>query len=186
MFTKKLVTTAVTGAFALSMAAAVPATAAPGNGKGKGNEKSAAKTTTQLQFTRSVKNKLKDDGIQVLALTPARKQNSLTFVLPAARGAGSDLVTHTGTLAFARADRSVEMSNIVYDLKAGTVSYTQADGTVVQDAFDLAKLKVTKKTVHANLVVAAGQAAVLNESLSSTLFTDGMFVAKTNTKFKKS
>ena len=185
MFTHKFATAAVVGALTLGLAAA-PAMAAPGgqgNGKGKGKPATAGQTT--VQFTKGVKTKLGKDGIRVVAVSPAKKQNSVTFRMPAQQATGSSIITHTGALGFARADRGVQMNSIVFDMSAGVVNYTDDNGNVVEDVFDLGNVKTTKKTIKARWVVAAGQAAVLNEQLSTTVFTDGMFVAKTNTKFTK-
>lgn len=186
MSARKIATIAVAGTFALGLAVA-PATANPsqGHGNGKANGKGKTGALTTVQFTKSVKQKLKKDGIGVTAYSPAKRLNSVTFTLPASQAAGSSLIQHTGALAFVRADRGVLMKDIVVDMANGTVNYTAEDGTEVKDIFDLAKVKTTKKTVKANWVVAAGQAAVLNSALSTTVFTDGMFVAKADTKFKK-
>lgn len=173
MRTSRIAVISIASAVALGMVAG-PASAAPG--KPKKN-----KSITTVQFTKSTKTKLKKDGILIRAESPARKLNAVTFTMPV-KASTPDLLENKGALIFARADRGVYMGSISLDLSAASADYVQEDGTVVEDAFDIGNLKVTKKSTRGHLNVAMGKAAMFNEQLSSNVFRDGMFVAKFNAK----
>lgn len=145
----------------------------------KGNP--AVKGTTTLMFTKSVKKKFAKDGILVTAVAPAKKRNAVKFVFPAAQSS-PQAITHTGGLQFARADAGLVITNFVFDLENAKVDVTVGE-SVLEDVLDLTKVQFTKKTVKANVKVATGSAALLNGALQTELFTDGMFLAKANSKF---
>ena len=169
--------TAATMVAALAVSGAAPVIA-----KGKPDDKgSKVKGTTSVMLTKSVKTKLTKDGIKVDAVAPAKKRNKVKFVFPATQSS-STVINHTGGLMLTRADASLTATDFVFDLQAGNVDVTVPDVGVVEDVFDLAKIKVTKKTVKAKLNVAPGQADLLNGALKTTFFKDGMFFAKSSTK----
>ena len=159
--------------------------AGPAIAKGKPDDKgpkAKVKGTTSLMFTKSVKNKLAKDGIKVDAVAPAKKVNKVKFVFTASQ-TRPQYIDHTGGLAFTRADASLTATDFVFDLAAQNVDLTVPGVGVVDDVFVLGKLKINKKTVTAKLKVAPGKAVLLNDTLKTSLFTDGMFVAKSSTKF---
>jgi hypothetical protein len=164
----------VTG-MALAPAAAKPKPDKPGS-------QAKVKGTTSLMFTKSVKNKLSNDGIAVTAVDPGKKKNKVKFTFPATQSE-PQFIMHTGGLTFTRDGKSLTITDFKFDLSAKNVDVTVPNVGPVEDALDLSKLKITKKTVTARLKVAADKAAVLNGALETTLFTDGMFLAKTSTKF---
>ena len=156
-------------------------TIAPVVAKGKPEDKgSKVKGTTSVMLTKSVKTKLAKDGIKVDAVAPGTKKNKVKFVFPATKV--DQVITHKGGLELVRADAGLTATDFVFDLEAGNVDVTVPGVGQVDDVFDLAGVKVTKKTVKAKLNVAPGKADLLNGALKTTLFKDGMFFAKSSTK----
>lgn len=179
MIARRIAAASLAGGLAVGLVAG-PVVAA--NGKGKPDKGSKVKGTTSVMFTKSVKKKLVKDGIVVKAVDPAKKRNAVKFVFPAAQ-TSPQVITHTGGLEFVRGEKSLTITNFVFDLAAGNVDVTVPGVGDVPDALDLAKVKITKKTVKAHLNVALGKGEVLNTALGTTLFKDGMFLAKSNSKF---
>lgn len=143
---------------------------------------SSVKGTTTVMFTKAVKKKLAKGGIAVEPVAPAKKRNAVKFTFPAAQ-TQPQLISHTGGISFARADAGLTLTDFVFDLENGTVDATVPGVGPVEDVLDLGKVKITKKTVTARLAVGMGQATVLNAALKTTVFSDGMFLAKSSTKF---
>jgi hypothetical protein len=170
----------------LAAATALTATAAMAPAAAKKPEvpgsQSSVKGTTTLMFTKSVKKKLAKDGILVKAVAPAKKRNAVKFTFPA-KQAEPGIITHTGGLSFVRADAGLTLTDFVFDLENGTVDATVPGTGPLEDVFDMAKVKITKKQVTAKLNVSMGKAAVLNDALKTTMFSDGMYLAKAATRF---
>jgi hypothetical protein len=176
MLVRTITAGTLAGALAVGLAAPVVA-------KGKPDDKGPkVKGTTSVMLTKSVKTKLSKDGIKVDAVAPGKKKNKVKFVFPATQ-TEPQLINHTGGLSLVRADASLTATDFVFDLEAGNVDVTVPGLGVVEDVFDLAKVKINKKTVTAKLNVAPGKAELLNGALKTTLFKDGMFFAKSSTKF---
>ncbi len=156
---------------------------APAVAKGKPDDKvSKVKGTTSVKLIKSVKTKLAKDGIKVDAVAPGKKRNKVKFVFPASR-TDAQTINHEGGLVLMRADASLTATDFVFDLQAGNVDVTVPGVGVVEDVFDLSRTKVNKKTVTARLMVASGKADLLNGALKTTMFKDGMFFAKSSSKF---
>lgn len=182
MFARRFAAASLVGALSLGLVAA-PALGKPDDkGKPDNPGKSAVKGTTSLMFTKSVKKKLTKDGISVTAVAPAKKRNAVKFVFPASQPSPQQ-ITHTGGLELARGLKTVVIKDFVFDLENGKVDVTVDGVGLVEDALDLAKVKITKKTVKAQVKVPAATAGVLNSRLDTSLFKADMFLAKTNTKF---
>ena len=169
-------------AIAIAGAVAVGA-AGPAVAKGKPDDRgSKVKGTTSVKLTKSVKTKLAKDGIMVDAVAPGNKRNKVKFVFPATRP-DAQTINHQGGLVLTRGDASLTVTDFVFDLQAGNVDVTVPGTGVVKDVFDLSRTKVNKKTVTARLEVAPGKADLLNDELKTKLFKDGMFFAKSGSKF---
>jgi hypothetical protein len=191
MFARRVAAASLAGALSLGLVAA-PALGKPDD-KGKPDDpgsKSAVKGSTSLMFTKSVKKKLAKDGISVTAVPPATKRNAVKFVFkPALRQTTPQEITHTGGLRFERTGgEPVVITDFVFNLENenGTVDVTvpgDPDPTQIEDALDLAKVKITKKTVKARVTVPKNTATFLNSTLKTSVFESGMFLAKTNSKF---
>lgn len=179
MMIRRLLVTAAIAPLALSVVA-TPAAAQKGKPVDKG---SAVTGTTTVMFTKSVKRKFAKDGIVVTSVAPAKKRNAVKFTFPAKQVTPQE-ITHTGGLQFGRADASLTLTDFVFDIENGTVDVTVPGVGTVPDALDLAKVKLTKKTVSARLNVALGQAQTLNAALQTQLFADGMFLATAKSKFE--
>jgi hypothetical protein len=142
----------------------------------------AGQTKTVLKFTKSVKRKLRKDGIRLSAVEPAMKRNNVKFVFPAE--AMVEAIDHEGGLKLTRGDKSLTITDFAFDLSDKTVDVTVPGVGTVEDALALKRVKITKKrhVAMTRVAVGDGTAEVLNTALDSELFTDGMFLAKSRTK----
>jgi hypothetical protein len=99
--------------------------------------------------------------------------NVRSFGFPA-KAVDQDTVVGKGGLAFVRADASLTVKKPVLDLANTTVTATIVGVGPDYELFDLAKVKRGAKRTKAQLNLATGQAAILNQALKTDVFVDGM------------
>lgn len=136
-----------------------------------------------ITITDAAVETLTDGRLSLQAMGPADELSPAAFELPVS----AMTYTRSGQLKSARFDGGVQIQGapITMQLTKFRVNVPSQRASVRASspdtriqAFDVVRLKVTKKRVSGVLLIAPGTAALLNEQFETYVFTDGLAFAR--------
>lgn len=143
----------------------------------------ATTDTAGLTMTPEALQTLADGQLSVQPLGATDAVAPGAFAMPVTnvsfrpRG-GVKSIRLTGGLTIADSPISMDLRNFRVNLAAQTASVLTSSAPSRIRAFDVVRLKVTKKRVRGVLLIAPGTASVLNEQFDTYVFSDGLRFAR--------